>query len=72
MRRSCGERVSGRNNSLCKGPEAETSLDLEEQTENQYVCVCVLWGWLVGIKGRGVLEDEVGEVGRPALPGSEV
>jgi len=48
MRRSCGERVSGRNNSLCKGPEAETSLDLEEQTENQYVCVCVLWGWLVG------------------------
>ena len=28
MRRNCGERVSGRSNSLCKGPGAETSLGL--------------------------------------------
>ena len=51
VRRRCGERVSGRNNSPCKGPEAETSLDLEEHTEPIRVCVCV-WGGLWG-QGKG-------------------
>ena len=64
-------RVSGRNNSLCKGPEVGTSLDLGEQTENQYVCVGAA-RVAGGSKGRGVLKDEPGEVGRPALPESEV
>ena len=69
MRRSCGERVSDRNNSLCKGPEAETSLNLEKQTENQYVCACVLGGgwWEQGKGCSGGQDWRGGQASSPRV-----
>ena len=45
MTRSYRERVSGRSNSRCKGPEADRSLGLKELRKTVDVCVYV-GGWL--------------------------